>query len=262
VLVKSLDGKFHDTNPWAISMPGPAASVAALDFDGDGWMDLAFTHWASPGLTVWHNVDGKSFERLPLVGPDWMRGWGIAALDYDNDGWVDLVAVGETFSGEGRIVLLRNEGAAGFRDVTHETGLDKIALHNPRSIIAFDYDDDGAPDLLITQNNLPPILLKNVGGNKNTWLKVAAVGDADNSMGIGTKVEIFSGARRQTWEISGSTGYLSQGPPEILAGLGTQSLAEVVKLHWPSGSLQDEIQIPANVRTRIAETDRSETPHR
>lgn len=260
VLVNGLDAKFHDTNPWAISMPGPAAGVAALDFDGDGWMDLAFTHWAPPGLTIWHNIDGKSFERLPLVGPDWMRGWGIAALDYDNDGLVDLVAVGETFSGEGRIVLLRNEGAAGFHDVTHETGLDKVVLHNPRSVIAFDYDSDGAPDLLITQNDLPPILLRSVGGDKNAWLKIAAVADTDNSMGIGTRVEILSGARRQTWQVSGATGYLSQGPPEILAGLGVNTLADVVKLHWPSGLLQDEIQIPARVRTPIAETDRAENP--
>ena len=258
VLLEGLDDKFHDTNPWAISMPGPAAGVAALDFDGDGWMDLAFTHWAPPGLTIWHNVGGRSFERLPLVSPDWMRGWGIAALDYDNDGLVDLVAVGETFSGEGRVVLLRNEGTAGFRDVTHETGLEKVSLHNPRSVIAFDYDGDGAPDLLITQNNLPPILLKNVGGNKNSWLKIAAVGKADNSMGIGARIGIFSGSRRQTWQVSGATGYLSQGPPEILAGLGTYSLADVVKVHWPSGLLQDEIQIPADVRTPISEVERPE----
>jgi hypothetical protein len=262
VLVKGIDGKFRDTSPWSISMPGPAAGVVALDFDGDGWMDLAFTHWALPGLTIWHNVGGRSFERLPLAVPDWMRGWGIAALDYDNDGWVDLVAVGETFAGEGRIVLLRNEGAAGFRDVTHETGLDKIVLHNPRSVIAFDYDGDGAADLLITQNSLPPILLKNVGGRKNNWLKIALKGDADNFMGIGATAEIFSGTRHQTWEISGSAGYLSQGPSEVLAGLGMNSLADVVKLHWPSGLLQDEIQIPADARTPIAETDRVETRRR
>ena len=171
-----------------------------------------------------------------------------------------MAAVGETFSGEGRIVLLRNEGAAGFRDVTHETGLDKVLLHNPRSVIAFDYEGDGAPDLLITQNGLPPVLLKNVGADKNAWLRIAAVGNRDNAIGIGTRVEIFSGARRQTWEVSGSTGYLSQGPSEILTGLGAQSLADVVKLHWPSGLLQDEIQIPADVRSPIAETDRTETP--
>ena len=118
-----------------------------------------------------------------------MRGWGVAALDYDNDGWVDLVAVGETFSGEGRIALLRNEGPAGFRDVTAETGLDKIALHNPRGVIAFDSAGDGSADLLITQNHLPPVLLKNVGGNKNNWLRLAFKGEHDNKSGIGTKVD-------------------------------------------------------------------------
>ncbi len=35
---------------WAAAMPGPAAGIAAMDFDRDGWMDLAFTHWAPPGL--------------------------------------------------------------------------------------------------------------------------------------------------------------------------------------------------------------------
>src|SRR5580658_1190192 len=166
VFLNTREGPFLPARPWAISMPGPAAGVVAADFDHDSWMDLAFTHWASPAVTVWRNVLGKSFERVPLVEPGWMRAWGIAAFDYDNDGWVDLVAVGETFSGEGRIVLFRNEGPAGFRDVTHETGLDKIALRNPRSVIPLDFDGDGSPGLLITQNNLPPVLLKNVGGEK------------------------------------------------------------------------------------------------
>ena len=58
---------------------------------------------------------------------EWMRGWGVALVDYDNDGWMDLVAVGEDFSGEGHIVLLRNEGPPAFATSPPETGLDKIA---------------------------------------------------------------------------------------------------------------------------------------
>ena len=140
--------------------------------------------------------------------------WGIAAVDYDNDGWMDLVAVGETFYGEGHIVLLRNEGPAGFRDVTATTGLDKIVLHNPRSVIAFDFDGDGAPDLLITQNVLPPVLLKNEGGNRFNWIRLGFKGE--NAInGIGTKVDIFAGALRQKWEVAGASGYLSQGPPRL-----------------------------------------------
>jgi len=253
ILLNTRESGFRAATPWAISMPGPAVGAVALDFDNDGWMDLAFTHWGTPGLTLWRNVEGKSFERVPLVLPGWMRGWGIAALDYDNDGWTDLVAVGETFSGEGRIILLRNEGPAGFHDVTHDTGLDKIVLRDPRSVIAFDYDGDGSMDLLITQNNLPPVLLKNIGGNKNNWIELALNGDPDSKIPIGARLEILSGARKQTFEIPGASGYLGQGPSDIHAGLGAEGSADVVRIHWPTGLLQDEIQVPGAKRTAIAE---------
>jgi tetratricopeptide (TPR) repeat protein len=260
VFLNTRDGGFRPARPWAISMPGPAAGVVAADFDQDGWMDLAFTHWASPAVTVWRNVQGKSFERVPLVEPGWMRAWGIAAFDYDNDGWVDLVAVGETFSGEGRIALFRNEGPAGFRDVTHETGLDKIALHNPRAVIPFDFDGDGSPGLLITQNSLAPVLLRNVGGNKNNWLKLVLSGDPDNKLAIGARLDIFSGAARQAWEVPGASGYLGQGPAEILTGLASASEADVLRIFWPTGLLQNELHVAGNTPTALAESEPPEQP--
>ena len=253
VLLNPRDGAFRAVSPWAISMPGPAAGAAALDIDGDGWMDLAFTHWAPPGLSIWHNIQGKSFERVSLVGPGWMRGWGLATLDYDNDGWTDIVALGETFSGEGRIALYRNEGAAGFHDVTHEAGLDKIVLTNPRSVIAFDYDGDGSSDLLITQSGGPPVLLKNEGGEKNDWLQLSLAGDTDNRMAIQSRITILSGAQRQTIDIPAASGYLGQGPAEILAGIGEESAVDVVRILWPSGAIQNQLQTSGNMRTLITE---------
>ncbi len=255
IMVNPHEGAFRASSPWATEMPGPTAGIAALDFDKDGWMDLAFTHWAPPGLSLWRNVPEKLFERVPLPDPGWMRGWGIATLDYDNDGWVDLVAVGETFAGEGRILLLRNEGLKGFRDVTQETGLDKIVLRNPRGIIAFDSNGDGSPDLLITQNNLPPVLLKNLGANKNGWLELALKGEFDTKSGTGVGVDIFAGAQRQRWEVPGASGYLGQAPPEILAGLGSLAQADVVRVAWPSGLLQNELEFPGLKRSIITEFD-------
>src|SRR6202044_4066964 len=121
-----------------------------------------------------------------------------------------------------------------FRDVSRETGLDKIVLHDPRSVIAFDPDGDGSPDLLITQNGLPPVLLKNVGGNERNWLELALAGDADNRTGIGTRVEILSGARKQIVELPGASGYLGQSPAEIFIGLGDEEgAADVLRLRWP-----------------------------
>ncbi len=259
VFLNTREGPFRATDPWTVRMPGPAAGAVAADFDRDGWIDLAFTHWAAPAVTVWRNVRGKSFELLPLTEPGWMRAWGITTLDYDSDGWADLVAVGEAFSGEGRIALWRNEGPTGFRNVTHEVGLDKIRLRNPRAVIAFDFAGDGSPGLLITQNHLPPVLLKNVGGGKNSWLKLALSGDPDNKLGIGARVDIFSGAAHQAADIPGASGYLSQGPEEILIGLADAGDADVVRILWPTGLLQNELHLSAGAAGAIPESASEET---
>jgi Flp pilus assembly protein TadD len=256
VFLNQREGAFKATTPWSSEMPGPTAGVVALDFNKDGWMDFAFTHWATPGLSLWRNVDGKSFERVNLPDLDWMRGWGVAPVDYDNDGWVDLVAVGETFNGEGRIVLLRNEGAAGFRDVTASVGLDKLVLHRPRGIVAFDFDGTGSTGLLITQAGLPPVLLRNDGGDRYNWIRIDLKGEADNRTGIGTKVELYAGALQQKWEVPGSSGYLGQGPAAIVAGLGAEREADVIRLLWPTGVLQDELEIPAHKTEVVTEIDR------
>ncbi len=125
VLLNPREGKFP-------SLEGEpqikdAVGVAVLDFNKDGWMDLAFTHSVAPALTLWRNVDGKTLEQVSLPDLHWTRAWGIAPIDYDNDGYIDLVAVGENASGKAEVKLLRNLGTKGFADVTAEVGLDKIS---------------------------------------------------------------------------------------------------------------------------------------
>jgi tetratricopeptide (TPR) repeat protein len=249
------EGKFQLRAPWSSGVPNPTAGVAVLDFDHDGWMDLAFTHWAAPGITLWRNNKG-TFEAVELPKTNWIRAWGVAAFDYDNDGWVDLVAVGETAEGRGEVRLFRNLGPDGFKDVTSDVGLDKIQLKDPRAIITGDYDGDGATDLLITQNRGPAVLLRNEGGNKNNWLRLSFKGLADNKSAIGTKVEVFAGANRQKFEIAGSSGYLGQNSADFVVGLGQAKEADVVRMLWPSGVIQDEIQIAGMKDHSFIEMDR------
>jgi hypothetical protein len=250
------EGMFKVQELWPDRGPERATGVAVLDFDHDGWMDLAFTHSTDPGLTLWRNNHGKRFEHVDFPSPNWVRAYGIAAIDYDNDGWVDLVAVGETKDGKGEVRLFRNLGPDGFKDVTAETGLDKIQLKEPRAIIAGDYDNDGAVDLLITQNHGPAVLLHNEGGNKNNSLRLALKGLNDNKSAIGTKVEVFSAGLRQKFEVYGSSGYLGQNSPYLTIGLGQAKEADVVRMLWPTGVLQDEIGVAANKRQDFLEMDR------
>jgi hypothetical protein len=240
-------------------MPAPVRGAAVLDFDHDGWMDTAFTHdgWSNgQSITLWRNEKGKTAKRVDFPKVEWLKSWGIAAIDYDNDGWVDLVAVGETKEGKGEVRLFRNLGADGFKDVTADVGLDKIQLKEPRAIITGDYDGDGATDLLITQNHGPAVLVRNEGGNQNHWLRLSLKGLADNKSAIGTKVEVFAGGNRQKFEIAGSNGYLGQNSTDIVVGLGAAKEADVVRMLWPTGVLQDEINVAGDRQQNITEIDR------
>ena len=248
------EGKFRQLS--LMETHAPTIGVAVLDFNHDGRVGLAFTHDGTPGISLWRNEQGKALERVPLPTIDWVRGFGVVAFDYDNDGWVDLAAVGETNDGHGEVRLFRNLGPDGWKDVTADVGVDKIQLKEPRAIIAGDYDNDGAVDLLITQNHGPAVLLRNEGANKNNWLRFALKGLNDNKSAIGTKVEVFSDGIRQKFEVYGSSGYLGQNSPYLTIGLGQAKEADIVRMLWPTGVLQDEIQLAANKQHNIQEIDR------
>jgi Flp pilus assembly protein TadD len=249
------EGKWSATRIWNQAQLPPVTAAITLDFDKDGWMDVALAHDGAPGITLWRNVNGKSVEQVQLPIANWRRAWGVAALDYDNDGWVDLAAVGETEDGRAEIRLFRNLGKNGFKDVTAEAGLNAIQPAAPRALLAADVDGDGGVDLLLTQAGAPPLLLHNDGGNRNNFLRVSLTGLADNRSAIGTKVEVFAGGLWQKWEISGS-GYLSQGATDLLVGLGKERKVDFVRTTWPTGVVQDEAQIAVNSSPKIKEIDR------
>jgi tetratricopeptide (TPR) repeat protein len=222
--------------------------IAVLDFDKDGWMDIAVTHDGAPGLTLWRNVPGpenigRRFERVDLPLKDALRGWGVTPVDIDNDGWIDLAAIVETAKGP-EVRVLRNRGDGTFEDVSRALGLDEVRLHHPRGLIAVDVDGDGAADLIVTQQGAAPVLLRNVGANKNHFVRLDLTGLADNKTALGTKVEVFANGYWQKWELAGAVGYQTQAAPEILIGLGDAPGIDLLRILWPTGILQDEIDLP------------------
>ena len=257
ILLNPREGKFAPFAgiDFAKEKLPPAVGVVAFDFDKDGWMDLAFTHAGAPGISLWRNVEGKRLERVALPDFGWQKGWGIAAVDYDNDGWLDLVAVGES-NGGAELRLLRNLGSKGWGDVTKSLALDAVKLNQPRAIAVADIDGNGDADLVVTQLGGSPAVLRNEGGNQHGWMSIDLKALNDNKSGIGTKVELFAGTLYQKWEVAGASGYLGQNAAPILAGLGAEKNAEVVRLLWPTGVPQDEIKLEAKKAQTITELDR------
>jgi tetratricopeptide (TPR) repeat protein len=260
IYVNPREGKYPTQPLYESEKLPPTVGIAVLDYNKDGWMDIAVTHAGAPGLTLWRNVAGphnvgRRFERvaLPLQGA--LRGWGVTPVDIDNDGWVDLAAIVDTKAGP-RVKVFRNRGDGSFEDVSHALGLDSVALRAPRGLIAADVDGDGAADLIVTQLNAPPVLLRNVGANKNHFVRLDLAGLADNKTALGVKVEIFSNGQWQKWELAGASGYQTQAPPQILVGLGKAEGIDLLRILWPTGVLQDEIDLPHTPVIAMKEADR------
>jgi hypothetical protein len=135
-------------------------AVAALDYDGDGWVDLFFLNGAPSPEHV--RTDPASFNRLyrntghgrfvdvtvesGLSGAG-VKGYpqGVAVGDYDNDGFVDVLV-----TNYGDNVLYHNEGNGRFKDVTAKAGV-AMPRHPLKASAAFlDYDNDGWLDLFVT----------------------------------------------------------------------------------------------------------------
>jgi len=265
IMLNPREGKFKPLDGFDFKKEGlpPAVGVVAFDFDKDGWMDLAFTHSGPPGISLWHNKEGGSLERVALPDLHLVSGTGIAAVDFDNDGWIDLVAVGEgvpeanpDLQGNGAVRLLRNLGAGNWADVTKDAKLEALRLSKPIAIAAADVSGNGGMDLLVTQAEGAPILLKNEGAEKNGWLEIDLKALNDNKSAIGTKVEVFAGELTQKFEVFGASGYLGQNALPVHVGLGSEKGADVVRLLWPAGVPQDEIKLDGRKLQQVAELDR------
>jgi tetratricopeptide (TPR) repeat protein len=257
--VNPREGKYPTQPLYGEKLP-PSVGIAVLDFNKDGWMDIAVTHAGAPGVTLWRNVQGatpqiRRFERVELPLKDVQRAWGVTPIDIDNDGWLDLAAIVETSAGP-RVRVLRNRGDGSFEDVSNALGLDAVKLTAPRGLIAADVDNDGAADLIITQQNAAPVLLRNVGANKNHFARLDLTGFADNKTSLGVKVEVFADGLWQKFELAGSVGYQTQAPPQILVGLGEADHIDLLRILWPTGVLQDEIDLPRTQVIAMREADR------
>jgi hypothetical protein len=229
--------------------------VIVFDFDKDGWMDVAVTHAGAPGVTLWRNIDGERFEQVPLPLKDATGAWGLSAIDFDNDGWIDLAAIVETANGA-RLRIFRNLGSKGFVDVSDALGVSGFDLKGARTVLAADMDGDGAADLILPRAGSSPLLLHNAGGSRNRSLRIDLKGLADNKLALGTKVEVLANGNFQKFEIAGASGYEGQGSTEILAGLGASDHADVVRMLWPTGVPQDELDLEAVGPVKLEELDR------
>ncbi|MGA7341024.1 MAG: CRTAC1 family protein [Terracidiphilus sp.] len=124
------------------------------------------------GLAKWRNETGTPEKRAIIEA----KGSGVCLLDYDNDGWLDIYLVNgstpEALAGKGpspHAALFHNNHDGTFTNVTASAG-----VANDRwgtGCVVGDYDNDGWPDLYVTNVGASRLYHNNHDG---TFTDVAA----------------------------------------------------------------------------------------
>ncbi|MGH9669091.1 MAG: CRTAC1 family protein [Terriglobales bacterium] len=269
---------YHNEGSGKLTETGVAAGVAYsadgreqagmgvdfADYDNDGLPDLAKTNFSDDSNNLYHN-DGKgSFTDLggptgfgPVSIP--FLGFGLKFADFDNDGWQDAFianghvnpqidadghAFGVTYAE--RPLLFHNLANGKFEEVGQNGGAALKLRKVGRGLAAGDFDNDGNVDLLVSNLDGSPALLRNLGarrGEAGHWLRIKTVGTRSNRDGFGARVLVTAGSLTQTSEVRANSSYLSASDPRLHFGLGSASRVDRIVVHWPSGAtdlLQNE----------------------
>ena len=253
------DGTFQPLN---LPSQWPIRTLAVGDLNRDGRMDLvAGVAEGASNAALFLNGSGNSFrtDSTRTLFPQEMRLVALQTLDSDNDGDLDLAAVAErksTNSVETSIHFFQNR--RGKLAEIAGSGFEAHRNLEVRGLTVVDFDNDGDLDFAVAVNQSMPLLFRNDTLTRNNWLQIQLAGTNSNRLGLGTKVEVLAGRLWQKAEAMGGHGGMSQNPPLIHFGLGSNR-ADAVRLLWPGGVLQSEIDPPVNKRFRVQELDRKGT---
>ena len=216
------DGTFTDvTSKSGLGVSGWLTGVCVGDYDNDGWDDLFVNCWGH-GILFRNNGDGTFTDVTKKVGlyQDRVRwGSGCTWVDYDRDGNLDLVvchyieidlkkipAPGQTGYCQwkglpvmcgprglpgGTNMLYHNNGNGTFTEVSEKAGILKPGPRYSITAVAYDFDDDGWPDIYIAVDSEPSILFRN--NHDGTFTDVAVMagcaynedGQEQAGMGVG-----------------------------------------------------------------------------
>ena len=100
-------------------------------------------------------------------------------------------------------------------------------------------------------------MLYHNNGNGNHWIEFRLIGTRSNRAAIGAKVRVHATINGQSFwqmrEVSGGDGNMGQNSLHVHVGLGNATNAELVRIEWPSGTVQELPNVAAQQFLTVTE---------
>jgi hypothetical protein len=254
------NGKFKEIgleSGTAVSEDGSeeaSMGIAIGDYNHTGRPSLFITNFEDEDDLLYRNdgnwdftdVSYKSGVALPSL--PWVK-WGAAFADFDNDGWIDLIAVsGHVYpqvdslpSGGGYRepkLLHFNQKDGTFCDASEQAGPALKERRVSRGLAIGDLFNDGNIDVVVSDIDGGPMILKNHGIPGQHWVSFELAGTKSNRLALNARLKIVAGGVTQTNEIHSGGSYLSQNDLRQHFGLGSATKIDSVEIRWPSGKVE------------------------
>ena len=147
-----------------------------------------------------------------------------------------------------------NRGVAGWVDVAAKVGA--TDLYDGRAVALADLWNRGEVDVIVANQNQPPILYRDYPDSSNHWIAFKLVGTRSNRSAIGAEVLIEAGDLKQRRVVDGGSGFASQNDRRLHFGLGKHEWVDRVVINWPSGQQQVLQRPPVDRFNTVVEPQR------